>query len=238
MHSKSLVAMAAFALAAVPAIAQSGSTDPNSGTASGSGTTSGQSGQSGQTGTTDERTGAAGTAQQQGAALGQDDRDFLRQAAIGGMAEVELGRLATKQAQSDEVKKFGQRMVDDHSRANDELKTIALRLGAEVPRSLDTEHKQIKDRLAKASGASFDREYIQAMQKDHDKTIKLFQKQAQSGKSAELKAFAEKTLPILQEHHQLVQQLQSSVGGGASGTGSSLDSHGDTGTSGGSDTKR
>ncbi|MDQ3819804.1 MAG: DUF4142 domain-containing protein, partial [Acidobacteriota bacterium] len=109
------------------------------------------------------------------AALSSEDRSFMTEAATGGMAEVELGRLAAEKGQSADVKKFGQRMVDDHSKANDELKQLASKKGVTLPTDLTSEQKSEKEKLSKLSGAAFDKEYMSTMVEDHDKDVKAFQ---------------------------------------------------------------
>jgi putative membrane protein len=106
-----------------------------------------------------------------------DTQTFLREAAIGGMAEVELGQLAAGKASSDAVKQFAQRMVTDHSRANAELKTMVQRKGLALPTELDAKHKQTRDTLVAMSGALFDRSYMDAMRKDHHQTLSDFRQQ-------------------------------------------------------------
>src|SRR5438094_41987 len=108
-----------------------------------------------------------GTATSHKPAVVSADTRFIRDAAYGGMAEVELGKLAAEKASSEDVKKFGQRMVDDHGKANDELKTIASKQNVTWPSKLDATHKMTYDRLSKLSGRAFDRAYMQAMLKDH-----------------------------------------------------------------------
>ena len=139
------------------------------------------------------------------------DRQFIQKAAMGGMAEVELGKLAQEKASSDEVKKFGEHMVEDHGKANEELKSIASTEGVQVSTELDKKHKATMQKLEKLSGAEFDREYMKQMVTDHKKTVADFKKQADSGKDAELKAFAAKTLPTLQEHLKMAQSLSDST---------------------------
>jgi putative membrane protein len=149
-------------------------------------------------------------------------------AARGSMAEVELGRLATQKASSPEVKQFGQRMVDDHTKANDELKTLAQSKSITIPTDLDAKHQATRDRLSKLSGAAFDRAYMQEMVADHRKNVNEFRKQSQSGKDAEVKAWAAKTLPTLEEHLKMAQ----SASRGAVGTSGSSSSGGSTGAAG------
>ena len=140
------------------------------------------------------------------------DQQFMAKAASGGKAEVELGRLASERGTSDPVKQFAQRMVTDHGKANEELTQLAQRKGIALPADLDAKHKQLIDRLAKLSGAEFDRAYSREMQRDHDADVKEFQHQAKSGKDADVKAWAAQTLPVLQEHQRQAHQLGTTVG--------------------------
>jgi putative membrane protein len=140
------------------------------------------------------------------------DETFMTKAALGGMAEVELGKLAVEKAASDEVKKFGQRMVDDHSKANDDLKTLAQNKKITLPADMDPKEKALRDRLSKLSGAAFDRAYMQAMLADHRQDVAEFRKEANSGKDPDVKAFAAKTLPTLEEHLKMAQQTTTAVG--------------------------
>jgi putative membrane protein len=121
-------------------------------------------------------------------------------AAKGGMAEVELGKLAAEKASSDDVKKFGQRMADDHGKAGDELKSLAQSKNVTLPTTLDPKDQALKDKLSKLSGAQFDRAYMQAMVSDHKKDVNEFKVESQSGKDPDVKAWASKTLPTLEDH--------------------------------------
>jgi putative membrane protein len=143
--------------------------------------------------------------------LAAADRKFMMDAARGGMAEVELGKLAAERATSDAVKQLGQRMADDHGKANDELKNLAQQKGVTLPTDLDAKHKQLRDRLAKLSGADFDRAYVNEMVRDHRKDVSEFKKEATRAKDSDLKAWADKTLPTLEDHLKQVQQLQAQV---------------------------
>jgi putative membrane protein len=149
-----------------------------------------------------------GGAQQQ---LAQKDIDFAKKAAGDGMAEVKLGKLAQLQAQNDQVKAFGQRMVDDHGKANDKLKSIAQQKGIDLPQSPPDEAQQAYNDLQKKTGHAFDQAYMDMMVKDHHKAIDLFQQEAKAGKDADLQKFAEQTLPILQQHLDLAQKTQQQV---------------------------
>ena len=135
------------------------------------------------------------------------DHHFVMDAASGGMAEVELGKIAADKASNADVKKFGQRMADDHGKANDELKSLAQSKQITLPTMIDAKHKATIDRLSKLSGAAFDRAYVQEMLKDHQKDVAAFRTESKSGKDPEVKAWAGKTLPTLEEHLKMVQDL-------------------------------
>ena len=147
---------------------------------------------------------SVGAAAQSGQ-LSSADKMFVNKAAQGGMAEVELGQLATQKAQSDQVKQFGQKMVDDHTKANDKLKEVASQENITLPTGLDAKDQATKDRLSKLSGAQFDKAYMQDMVEDHKKDVAEFQKEANNGKDPAVKNFAQQTLPVLQQHLQLAQ---------------------------------
>jgi putative membrane protein len=141
------------------------------------------------------------------------DKTFMNKAAQGGMAEVQLGQLATQKGQSDDVKKFGQRMVDDHSKANDQLKSIAGQKGVTLPTDLNAKDQALKTKLDGMSGAQFDHAYMQAMLKDHKEDIAEFKKEASSGKDSDVKNFASQTLPTLQQHLQMAEQVAPKTAG-------------------------
>jgi putative membrane protein len=143
---------------------------------------------------------------------GTGDQTWVTKVAKGGMAEVELGKLATEKAASDEVKKFGQRMVDDHSKANEELKTLAQNKKITLPTDVDAKEKALHDRLMKLSGPEFDRAYMRAMLTDHREDVAEFRKEARSGNDPDVKAWAAKTLPTLEEHLKLAEQGTKTVG--------------------------
>ena len=147
---------------------------------------------------------------------------FMTEAAKGGMAEVELSRVATTKAQNAEVKKFAQTMIQDHTNANTELKVLAGKKTFTLPTELDAAHKATKDELSALSGAAFDKEYVDAMVADHEKSVALFKAQADGGTDADAKAFAAKTLPKLQMHLDMIKKIQSNMttGGSTSSTNS------------------
>jgi putative membrane protein len=139
---------------------------------------------------------------------GQDPKTFVKKAALDGMTEVELGKIAQEKSQNADVRSFAAQMVADHSKANDELKSIAKKKGYEVPAKLDAEHKAMVTKLGGKSGADFDKAYAEAMDKDHMKAVALFT-DAQKSSDSDLAAFAQKTLPTLEEHKQLADSLDS-----------------------------
>jgi putative membrane protein len=142
------------------------------------------------------------------AARGSDsDRQFIRQAASSGMAEVQLGQLAMERAVSAEVKQFGQRMVDDHTKANKELLTLAQAKNIAVTKEVDPQHKAMADTLAMLQGAAFDREYMAGQVADHEEAVTLFTTAAKESQDAEVKAWAAQTLPTLQEHFRMARAL-------------------------------
>lgn len=149
------------------------------------------------------------------------DARFAMKAAQGGMAEVQLGQLAGQKASNPEVKAFGQQMVDDHSKANDQLKSVAAKENMTLPSTPDSKDQALYTKLQNASGAEFDKLYVKSMVKDHQEDVKEFQKEADKGKNSQIKNFAAQTLPVLQQHLSKIQSIQSNMGGG---TGSS--SHG------------
>ncbi len=156
-------------------------------------------------------TGTLLSAQNTANRLGSPDNTWITKAAQGGMAEVELGKLAQSNASSDAVKQFGQRMVDDHTKAGEELARIAADKGITLPTGLDAKNQATKDRLSKLTGKEFDRAYMQDMVKDHRGDVAEFKKEAASGKDPEVKAFASKTLPTLEEHLKLAEQTLAST---------------------------
>jgi putative membrane protein len=140
------------------------------------------------------------------------DHTFVTKAAEGGMAEVELGKLAQEKGSTDEVKSFGQRMVTDHSKANDELKSLAQTKSITLPSDLDAHEKATRDRLAKLSGAAFDRAYMRTMLADHRQDVNEFRHESTAGQDPDIKAFASKTLPTLEDHLKLAQDANKAVG--------------------------
>jgi putative membrane protein len=139
------------------------------------------------------------------------DADFVARAASGGMLEVELGKVAAQKATNADIKKFGQHMVDDHSKANTELKTLAGKKKWTLPAKMNEEHQAAYDRVTKMTGAAFDRDYMAQMVNDHTTTVGEFEQATQKATDADLKAFASKTTPTLRMHLDMARQTNDKV---------------------------
>lgn len=146
-----------------------------------------------------------------GGAMPTDVNGFITRAAEGGMAEIEAGKLAVSKAQNPEVKQFAQQMIADHTRANNELKPLAGKKNVTLPTDLDPMHKAMAQKLSGLSGAEFDREYMRGQVEDHERTVALFQAQADNGTDAEAKALAAKTLPNLKMHLEMARKISGNL---------------------------
>jgi putative membrane protein len=151
--------------------------------------------------------GSSATPTQGSSSMSASDRTFVRKAAEGGLAEVELGKLAAERASSQDVKQFGQRMVDDHTKANDQLKQLASQKGISVPEKLGAKDAATKARLEKLSGKTFDRAYMRDMVTDHTKDVTEFRTEAKGAKDPDVKNFATQTVPTLEEHLKQAKSL-------------------------------
>ena len=140
--------------------------------------------------------------------LDKADEAFVMKAAQGGMVEVKLGELAKEKAKKEDVKKFGERMVTDHTKANDELKALATSKGVTIPDSLDEQHAAMVTSMYKLEGADFDKAYVPDMVKDHKEDIADFEKEEKSAKDPDLKAFVTKTLPTLKAHLKHIKGVE------------------------------
>jgi putative membrane protein len=143
------------------------------------------------------------------------DAVFALKAAQGGVAEVKLGQLALEKASHSDVKTFGQRMVDDHSKANERLKAAAAKGGMTLPLTMNASDQALYNKLSRLTGPAFDRAYIRAMVKDHEEDIKEFQREAAKGTTSDIKAFAKATLPTLQEHLEMAKSAERKAAGGS-----------------------
>lgn len=140
------------------------------------------------------------------------DAAFMKQAAQNGLAEVEASRIAATKATNTQVKSFAQQMVDDHTKANDELKALAAAKGVTLPTEPSMAQKAKLKLLQGADGANFDKRYAESFGlKAHEDTISLFQKESKKAKDADVKAWAEKTLPALQHHLEMAKDMEKSV---------------------------
>ena len=139
--------------------------------------------------------------------LSRSDIRFIREAAQGGRAEVQLGELAVRRASSDRVRRFAQRMIDDHSRANDDLTALADRKDVSLPSGIGAEHRAVYDRLARLHGSAFDAAYIRAMRMDHQEDVSAFRTEANAGRDPDVRHFASSKLPTLREHYRMVSDL-------------------------------
>ncbi len=143
--------------------------------------------------------------------LSSSDTKFIKEAAIGGMEEVQLGQLAAQKASDPDVKSFGQKMVDDHSKANDQLKQLASQKGVTVASALPASKQKDVDQLSKLSGTAFDKKYVSMMVKDHKEDVAEFKKESTKAKDADVKSWASTTLPTLQDHLTMVEGISAKM---------------------------
>jgi putative membrane protein len=145
------------------------------------------------------------------ASLSATDRTFVSQAAYGSLGEVALGELAVERASSPAVRQFGQRMVQEHTRMNEDLIAIASQKGVTPPSAPDPGRQAVSAQLGQLQGAAFDRQYVQQQLADHETTLTLFQGEASSGQDPQLRAFAREYAPVIQEHLAMLRQLEAQV---------------------------
>jgi len=143
------------------------------------------------------------------AMIDENTKDFVNKAATGGMEEVELGNLAQQKATNQRLKDFGKMMVDDHTKANDELKTLAAKKSIDVPTAVTDDQRKDIDKLSKKSGADFDKAYENMMVDDHKKDIDEFKKAENKVNDNDIKNFAINTLPTLEKHLDSIQAIKS-----------------------------
>jgi putative membrane protein len=142
-----------------------------------------------------------------GNAITDDIRDFAKKAATGGMMEVELGNIAQKNSSTQQIKDFGKMMVDDHSKANSQLKDLASVKNISLPTLVTSDQQKDIDKLSKKTGADFDKAYVSMMIDDHKKDIKEFKDAQDKAKDADVKNFISNTLPVLQKHLDAIQAI-------------------------------
>jgi putative membrane protein len=143
--------------------------------------------------------------------LDTKDASFVKEAANGNMLEVKLGEHALRTTSNPDIKKFAQRMIDDHGKANKELQSVAGNKGITFPTDLDSNAKQQLDKFSQLKGADFDKQYIMQMVKDHEQDVSEFQKASQNLQDADIKAWVMKTLPTLNEHLREAKQVETKV---------------------------
>jgi putative membrane protein len=140
-------------------------------------------------------------------AVQKDASDFAVEAANGGMMEVELGKMAREKAVNPRVKSFGEMMINDHSEANNNLKSIARDLNIALPDSVSDDSRREIDKLGKKKGKDFDKAYVDMMVDDHKKDIAEFRKCADNCSDSTIKNFAYVTLPVLEKHLDSIQAI-------------------------------
>jgi putative membrane protein len=143
-----------------------------------------------------------------GGKLTVSETSFVKKAAEANLAEIGLGKLAAERASSQDVKQFGQRMVDDHTKADDQLKQVASEEGVKLPDKLDKEDAATKARLEKLSGEQFDHAYMLDMVRDHTKDVSEFRTEAKTAKDPAVKNFASQTLPTLEDHLKQAKSIE------------------------------
>jgi len=154
--------------------------------------------------TTDEAATRSGVSSQ--------DRNFVTKAAQSNQAEIALASLASQKSRSPAVQQYADRMITDHRNANAQLLEKAQDEGIVAPQAIAPEHAKMRDQLADLSGREFDREYLSSQVSMHQEAVNLFRLQAQNGQSAELRSFARETLPVLEGHLTMAQQLAARAG--------------------------
>jgi putative membrane protein len=160
---------------------------------------------------TSATTTTTGTTSTAATTLSDDDKEFATKAAQGNMSEVSLGSMAAQKGTSPDVKTFGNRMVNDHGKALDELKQLAQNKGMTLPTDVSAEQKATADKLSKYSGKQYDKAYADTMADDHEKDAKEFEKASKDAKDPDLKAWAAKVLPVIQDHLKMAKEMKGKV---------------------------
>jgi putative membrane protein len=164
-----------------------------------------------------DSTAKPGSAAAAGAASeGSSDARFIDHVARDNEGEIELGKLAVQKTQSPEVKALAQRLVTDHSKANQQLKRLAQKESVSVPTGVGKEQKDLRAQLEKLNGAAFDRAFVDAEVKDHQNDITFYQNESNRLQDPQLRSFAQQTLPVLQEHLQMAERAEAGASSGSS----------------------
>lgn len=143
--------------------------------------------------------------------IDDDTREFVTEAASGGMMEVELGKLAQEKATNQQVKDFGAMMVKDHGQANEKLKSIAQSKNIQLPAAMNEDHQEHVNKLRNLSGQEFDREYVNLMVEDHEEDISKFEDMQSDVQDQELKQWVDSTLPTLRTHKERIDQIKNTM---------------------------
>lgn len=139
------------------------------------------------------------------------DEGFIRDAAMANLTEIELGRLAQRKARNADVRRFGQRMIDDHGKAQSELQSVARSIGVDVPQTLDSTHRDMVNQLERESDMNFDREFMRMMVEDHGKVVDKFDTQSRSARNTQVRDFATRTLPTLRDHLREAREIRDRI---------------------------
>lgn len=146
-----------------------------------------------------------------GMAISSSDADFVVKAANGGMAEVQLGKIAKDKATNEKVKEFAAKMIKDHTKINDRLKSIAGDLNLTLPATIDQEKQDDVDKLNTISVKDFDKTYVDMMVKAHDTDVDAFQKASKDVSNSDLHGFIMESLPVLQSHQKMIKQIDDNM---------------------------
>lgn len=141
------------------------------------------------------------------AGASDDDKKFVETALKGGMSEIDLGKMAAKSGNSDDVKQFGQMMVTDHGKLGDKMKTVASDIGVTVPTMQSAGGMATKTKLEVLTGDAFDKAYISAMLKDHEDDLAAFKNEAMNGSSPEVKSAARQGSMVVQRHLTMIRKI-------------------------------
>jgi len=140
------------------------------------------------------------------------DQSFVEKASAIDLAEINLGNLAARLGTNEQVKQFGQQMVADHTKSSKMLLAVSDKKSLKSATAMDKKHQELFDKLKTLSGAEFDRDYMKHMVMGHQKAVELYRQEAKQGKDEDLKAFAQKTLPTVEMHHKMAQEINDKIG--------------------------
>ena len=143
--------------------------------------------------------------------ISSEDREFMTKAAHAGHAEVKAGEMTLEKSENEQVRQFAQRMIDDHTKANEELQELAANKGVTLPSEPDEDQKKTANELSELSGEDFDAEYMDAQVSDHETVIGFFEDETDDGSDADVIAFASKTLPKLRAHLEMAENINSNL---------------------------